>query len=158
MKLVKLIFGLCLGWGAFSSALANETVVTIQMKDGAIVQYNMNEYGKISFDDDNLLIKEDAQAETNPYALSSIQRVTFTNPTDLIDAKSGAVSVFPNPTTDNVYVADAKDGETVEVISFVGSLVKKTTYSSKIGVSLKELPAGFYILRMGNQSYKISKR
>lgn len=158
MRLPKLIFGLCLGWWALASSWANQTVVTIQMKDGSIVQYDMDESGKISFDDDNLMIAETSLKAASAYALSAVQRVTFSNPTDLIDVKSGELSVFPNPTTDNVYVAKAKEGDEVEILSYVGSVVKKTVYSAQIGVSMKELPVGFYIVRLNGQSYKISKR
>ncbi|MBR5973135.1 MAG: T9SS type A sorting domain-containing protein [Paludibacteraceae bacterium] len=132
--------------------------VSILDKNGAITTYQMAQSGKIFFENDYLMIKETSNSNTKTYLLSNIKKVFFGEFSDIDDVNGTQVSIFPNPTTDNVYIAYAKEGDKTEIFTWNGILLAEKSYSIGNGVSLSEFPIGLYIIRINGQSFKISKK
>ena len=63
----------------------------------------------------------------------------------------GIIDVYPNPAKDEVNVQGMTEQSTIQLIGFDGRVIHKTT--SSIGttrISLANLPAGLYIVRVQN--------
>lgn len=151
-------------WGAAVAlffaigGLQAQNTVVILNKEGAITQYSLQEEGKMYFENDNLMIKATSSDPATSFPLANIKKVSFMETSDVNDVLVSSLNVFPNPTADYVYVAYAKEGDKVEVLSWNGVLLSQQNYSENEGVSLKNFPAGLYIVRLNGQSYKITKK
>lgn len=76
-------------------------------------------------------------------------------------ARQSALSVYPNPATDIVYVkAGQHKVESVQVYSTTGALVKTASKVENGAVNVASLPAGVYILKINGeaQSVKLIKK
>ena len=76
-----------------------------------------------------------------------------------IDA-SKAVKVYPNPATDVVTVENVDNIDAVEIYNLAGAAVKAdaTIEGSKATLSVDNLPAGAYILKVNKQVVKLIKK
>jgi len=61
--------------------------------------------------------------------------------------------VYPNPTSDIVTIENLKPNSVLELIDNSGKIVKKLSNdkSAKTEISIKNIPAGVYYLRIDNQ-------
>lgn len=133
--------------------------VSVLDKNGVITTYQLAQTGKMFFDNDYLMIKENSNSNAKPCLLANVKKIFFGTYSDIDDVNGGTqVSIFPNPTTDNVYIAYAKEGDKTEIFTWNGILLAEKSYSLGNGVSLSEFPMGLYILRINGQSFKISKK
>jgi|GEM_PF-4738299 len=142
------------------SANANNYVSIIK-KDGTIKQFEIQEDGKLFFEGNDMVVSESASVAENKIDLAEIEKVLFPKcaGTGLADdLTTESISVFPNPTTDLVYISDTQDGSKVEIISWNGMLLNVQNYSVGRGVSLKEYPTGLYTLRVDGRTFKIYKK
>lgn len=69
-------------------------------------------------------------------------------PVSVNDASvSQPVTLYPNPTTSNVHIANLKPGATIEVVGILGTLRRiERTNSPWFSVLLSDLPAGTYLV------------
>jgi hypothetical protein len=108
-----------------------------------------------------MVVSESASVAENKIDLAEIEKILFPKSagTGLADdLTTESISVFPNPTTDLVYISDTQDGSKVEIISWNGMLLNVQNYSVGRGVSLKEYPTGLYTLRVECRTFKIYKK
>ncbi len=145
---------------SLSVSLCDAHTIIVMDNSGQITQYPIDESGKLRFLDDNIIIKSNVNAGEVTLPLASIKKISFGSDTDVndVDNASSALSVYPNPTSDYVYVSYAEEGDDVEVYSWNGMLLGVQKYSDRTGVSLKSFPTGLYIVRLNGQSYKINKK
>ena len=77
-----------------------------------------------------------------------------------ISSKDGHVTVYPNPTTDKLYIkGDGQVVYTIEIINMLGAVVLREETSNGV-VSLASLEAGIYMLHVygsDGQVYLVSK-
>ena len=144
------------------SANANNYVSIIK-KDGTVKQFEIQEDGKLFFEGNDMVVSESASVAENKIDLAEIEKVLFNKKCDAgtgsaDDLTTESISVFPNPTTDLVYISDTQDGSKVEIISWNGMLLNVQNYSVGRGVSLKEYPTGLYTLRVDGRTFKIYKK
>ncbi len=161
MKLIRKITSITIALLFCCGAVLNAQSVYVVNNSGAITSYSLSQEGKLYFENDNLMIITNANSAAQAIPLANIKKVTFNNTSDVYDVydvNGSEISIFPNPTTDNVYIAYAKDGDKTEIYTWNGILLSTKSYSIGNGVSLSEFPVGLYILRINGQSYKISKK
>lgn len=153
------------------SANANNYVSIIK-KDGTVKQFEIQEDGKLFFEGNDMVVSESASVAENKIGLAEIEKVLFkksdagtgsaddssADGSSADDLTTESISVFPNPTTDLVYISDTQDGSKVEIISWNGMLLNVQNYSVGRGVSLKEYPTGLYTLRVDGRTFKIYKK
>lgn len=65
------------------------------------------------------------------------------------------LQVYPNPTTNEIRISDLPFGESVEVYDLQGTRILS---SMKSIVNISHLPAGIYIVRVGNKVTKVVKK
>lgn len=130
------------------------------INDGTFtIKIDANDTGKIRIDSLEVLAPETDFMSKMIYVLqsddSSVERV--------IDYNDNGITVYPNPTTDIVYVAGSLIDE-VRVISLTGGQISTSCFNgeNKVSVDLSGLPTGAYMLlvktRTGNSMAKVLKR
>lgn len=66
------------------------------------------------------------------------------------------IILFPNPTKDKLTIKNSDKETKVEVINYLGQIVKETELENS-EIDVKELPEGIYFLRVNNLTYKFIK-
>lgn len=71
-----------------------------------------------------------------------------------------AVSVYPNPTNDKVYIDSESEVESIELITLNGQLVQQIRKPSAMGktYTVENLPKGFYIIRVNTENQSESRK
>ena len=68
-----------------------------------------------------------------------------------------AVSVYPNPASEYVYITEVEDGTPITLWDMSGKIVLQSIISSDEPVSVSHLPQGTYILQVAGTTMKIIK-
>lgn len=161
-NLIKGVVYAFLGSLAVGISANASNYVSIIKKDGTIKQFEIQEDGKLFFEGNDMVVSESTSATENKIGLAEIEKVLFKKSdagTGLADdLTTESISVFPNPTTNFVYISDTQDGSMVEIFSWNGMLLNVQKYSVGRGVSLKEYPTGLYTLRVDGRTFKIYKK
>lgn len=139
-----------------------QTEVQIRLKDAdAVKQHVVENKGMLFFIDDRLYIAQKASSAPVIYDLNSIRSVRFvqsSSDNEEFFADGGAPFLYPNPATDNVYVANVYDSQMVDVFSVDGALVLRQKYVPEAGLSVAALPNGLYFVKLGSQTFKLEKK
>ncbi len=161
-NLIKGVVYAFLGSLAVGISANASNYVSIIKKDGTVKQFEIQEDGKLFFEGNDMVVSESASVAENKIDLAEIEKVLFNKSgagTGLADdLTTESISVFPNPTTNFVYISDTQDGSMVEIFSWNGMLLNVQKYSVERGVSLKEYPTGLYTLRVDGRTFKIYKK
>ena len=73
--------------------------------------------------------------------------------TEGVGEQKGVVTLYPNPVSDKLTIEAQEAIESVEVYNLVGALViSKKDQTNKVELSVSDLPAGTYFIRMTTQS------
>ncbi len=155
-KLTVIAVTIMLFWGY--SASATNVVSVIRKSTGEISFFELDDSGKLYFSDDDMMIQTSASSSPKSITLSDIAKVTFKEETSVNDILADGQSVYPNPTSDYVYISYVKEGARIDVYAWNGMLLKSDSYSQVNGVSLVELPVGMYVIRVDGRSFKIVKK
>ncbi|MFA6873482.1 MAG: T9SS type A sorting domain-containing protein [Bacteroidaceae bacterium] len=112
---------------------------------------------KISFIDGNLVILN-TNAVAQSYAISTISKLYFANPTTSINSIDAAqsISISPNPCADILTITGAKSGEIV-LISIDGKVQLRKSYQAGNSLDLSMLSSGFYLLNINGRILKLRK-
>ena len=129
----------------------------IWQKDGSKVSFNLDEQPKTTFTADNLVIT--TATSTLNYPLEKIQRYTYEGGTlSVHDVKTEGVVISHEG--DNIIVKGLAIGKTVAVYRMDGTqpLTKRSDNSNRVMLSLGSLPAGVYMIKVNEITYKFLKR
>lgn len=74
----------------------------------------------------------------------------YLTPVREIKSKNYEVKIYPNPAKDQLFVDGIQDKSLIEVYSMNGSLLKQTTLSNSDFISIMELPAATYVIKIRN--------
>ena len=61
------------------------------------------------------------------------------------------VSLYPNPANDKLFLEGLEEESEISIYNAMGMKVKTTTLQGDAEINISELPAGLYLLRIGNQ-------
>ena len=76
-----------------------------------------------------------------------------------MSSKSGKVQVYPNPVTDKMIIStENNDTETFSIVNLLGQNVQTGQLNGQKEVSVNELSAGTYFLKVGAETIKFVKR
>lgn len=104
-------------------------------------------------------VKVYKRTSVQPYRLESVFEVI--NPTSGISDQPNTklkVSLFPNPAFDRLNFKSEKPIEAVEIYDLTGALVFKQEACKLESISIKELAAGTYLVKLMNQQDSVFKR
>lgn len=76
--------------------------------------------------------------------------------------QAGDVRIYPNPASNMIYISNISGIDKVEIFSVVGNMVKSVeefpNSRGQAGISVSELPAGMYIIRISGASKDTTSR
>lgn len=122
--------------------ISAQSVLNILEKKGNVTSFSFSEKPKITYTPTDLVINTTTTSIEFP--LSSLSKLTFSDS----DVSDGIESVIVN----------SGDDKSVEVFNTHGQLVKRYKKNATSAISFDNLPAGLYIIKTKNKSYKISKK
>jgi hypothetical protein len=77
---------------------------------------------------------------------------------DELEGVNNNIKLYPNPTSDILYIDGIQENEVIDIYDLSGRLVKSTNSQAGInGISIVDLPQGTYIVKIGGERYKIQK-
>ena len=127
-------------------------------KDGTRIYEENNDYqvsfgvftfptvGKYTIEMTNDIIESDENYLAKviaPYNVSSTTSIEGDN-------KSFAISIYPNPVADQLYIQSAESDMSVSIFDLNGRIVLQTNYSAE-GINVSSLPNGTYLLKALNK-------
>lgn len=68
------------------------------------------------------------------------------------------VVVYPNPTTDYIIIAGVDSEAKAEIFSLTGQKIKETTFTNEVTLSLNDVYAGVYLVKISNESSTITRK
>lgn len=131
--------------------------LVIWQKDGSKVSYNLDEQPKTTFTTEDLVIT--TTTITINYPLAKIQRYTYEGGSlSIRDVKADGISISYEG--DNIIVKGLTMGKSVVVYSVDGKqlVAKRSDGSDRLILSLAKLPAGVYMIKADEITYKFLKR
>lgn len=140
----------------YCSKLSAQRLV-IWQKDGTKVSYDLDEQPKTTFTTEDLVITTTATIINFP--LSNIQRYTYEGGAlSVKDIKADGISI--SHVGDNVIVKGLTNGKSVTVYTIDGKqlMTKRSDGSNILTLSLANLPAGVYMIKADEITYKFLKR
>lgn len=147
-------------FGTASLANAN-TDVTVVSKDGSQNKISVAESGFIYFQNNNMVVvASTATTESSTFAIPTIQKVLFEEGSGVVNVLSaGQTVLYPTMATSEVCLANAPEGlNRIQVYNYAGALVLDEAYVAGQTISIASLPAGAYILKAGNSTFKFEKK
>jgi hypothetical protein len=68
------------------------------------------------------------------------------------------VLVYPNPTTDYIMISGIDSEAKAEVFSITGQKIKEVKFTNEITLSLSDVTAGVYLVKISNKNSSITKK
>ncbi len=140
----------------YSGTLSAQRLV-IWQKNGTKVSFDLDEQPKTTFTTEDLVIT--TATATISYPLGKIQRYTYeSGEVNVRDVKSKGICIWHDG--DNIIIKGLPKGKSVTVYSIDGKqlLTKPSAGSERLTLSLSDLPAGAYVVKADEITYKFSKR
>ena len=72
--------------------------------------------------------------------------------------EASKVVVYPNPTTDYIVIAGIESEAKAEVFSITGQKIKEAKFTNEITLSLSDVTAGVYLVKISNENSTIIKK
>lgn len=150
MKIKNLLATLLLM--ASTSMMADDLQYLTISYNGSEESHSLPVVQRISFEDDYLVVTMTSGGRYS-YPLSIVEKITFTETATAIEALPEAAKGLEYKDGK----LDIKGNGMLCVYSSSGSLVSIANVKEGANVSLNGLPAGVYIVRMGDKTIKIKK-
>ena len=142
---------------AISSIGLAQTTVTLKFQDSSTQEIEVSESGKIYFSDDYMFI-DDGTALPYSFAVSNIRNMKFSKVLGITDIVTETYKVYPNPAHNELYVSGNEFGPfRYFLYSIDGRLLLDGEIQNNEHIHLGSIPAGLYILKINNTSFKINK-
>jgi hypothetical protein len=77
--------------------------------------------------------------------------------TGLSNAQANAISIYPNPVKNVLYINGLEGSATVQVVSLVGNVLINTVVDNG-SIDVSKLPQGIYVVKINGQLFKVSKQ
>ena len=161
MKKRRLLF-LSLLLYAIGIVAQEPTHLSIVPLEGEEKQLAINHIGKITFFDDVVFLwdKNGDLLGTTPVA--QIDKIVFTGgdqPASLDNVATPAIQVFPNPSSDILFIRGLVGEQVVRVYSLQGQLMQSAaTVSGEAQLQVNTLQSGTYLLQVGSAVVKFIKK
>lgn len=153
----KVFLASILLFGAMAAAKA-DNAMTLSLYDGNTATWAVPAVRTLTFASGQMSINLADGTQQN-IDVASVRKITFNTGGDDAVTKIAAnksVTVYPNPTTDFLHVSNADASEKVTVIGLDGRVWLTGAASESLFVG--DLPAGFYIAKVGNTTVKFRKQ
>jgi len=101
--------------------------------------------------------------DTEHYAATSdTVKINVVVKTGIDSERQSPISIYPNPTTDKFYISGIEGQTTIRISSLNGKLISEKKIASQEAISVRNLPAGTYLIAINNKEtmayYKLVKK
>lgn len=138
-----------------------QSILIIKKADNTQQAYNLSDIQKLTFSDTNLVVNV-IDGTTPTLAKSEVKSIVFNNENSGIGedlADETKVIVFPNPSSDFIYVETNKEeASEITIYNTQGQLVIRAKMPSGYPINISSLVAGVYVLKVENQTIKLLKK
>lgn len=143
------------------SGVQAQNSLTFHQTEGNDQTVALSEIGKITFSDGNMILSDKTGAITT-YLISDIENITFeATKTPASDIKSevvsGELSIYPNPTSDIIYLKGLETLSQITIYTVEGRAVMNSQVLPDENINIASLPKGLYLLRVNNKTTKFNK-
>ena len=146
----------------FTHTVYSQDKVYVDLKSGHTYETEIVSVQKFTVLNQNLLIGFNSTGNAQNFDLPEIRRIRFSasvvNNIEEAEIISGVI-LYPSQTRDYVYFKNI-EGENllVEIYSLTGlKVLSETIYDLSLGIDVKSLPQGLYILKIGDNVLKFKK-
>ncbi len=158
----KILFStlICLfAWFQAQASDSNEMIVI--STDNSQTAYVISNIEKITFNS-GVMTVHSTNADSN-HDLLTTRKIVFS----LVDTsdknankESSNIKVYPNPVVSTIYINGIPENEALSIYSIKGEkfAVNKNPYEGTTSINVSNLPTGIYILQIGTQSVKFTKK
>ena len=161
--LLLITFGLIVGcFNVWGEGLAAK--ITVETNDHAQQTIDVYESGKMYFSDDFLVIEqsENAESRQNPFKinLKDVTKLLFSDKglSKTNDAYVSSFDLFPNPAKEFISVRTPfEEDSSYTILNMKGEVVKSGKISNRGTIDVTSLPAGMYLMNIGNMYIKFNK-
>jgi hypothetical protein len=78
-------------------------------------------------------------------------KLTVTPATVILSAKADAISVYPNPASDYIYISNLQEKTVVCIFNLLGKLVKNSIVNESVKIQVNDLPSGVYLIKLSGK-------
>ena len=159
MKKALFLFAILLAMPLLANAQNNTKQLVVWLVNGQKVYHDLSDEPETSFSDGRLWLETNKVSVS--YPLTDVLRYTFEGklgPTSITTIRPGELSFSQGD--DMMKFDGLAEGTRLELYSVDGKLlgVQQTHEGESSIVSLKGMPSGTYIVKVGEATYKIQKR
>lgn len=140
--------------------LRAQNSIFIKLNNGTQNSVVLSSLNKITFSSANMFLNLN-NATTNSFAISDINKITFGLSAGINDVENESkLSVFPNPASDFIKIKNLPAEESmITVYRIDGAIVMQRSLSfASPSIDISGLSTGLYLIRIGNQTLKFTKR
>lgn len=156
MKRLLLLMLLAVSWIAMQADQVQTLIV--QLKNGSQTAFFLKDKPQVKFEGGNL--KVTSTVGDTSFALSDVLRFTYTtkDPTGIDETVTAPTGV--NFQGDMLVISQLKANSDVSIYAVDGKQLRQLTapHSGTYRLNLSELPAGLYLVKADNVTYKIVKQ
>lgn len=122
-----------------------------------------NSYGDISLYRKNTVTQPNATftiGEWDSYGVNYCQNLGTLSASDVILAGND-IKIYPNPAYDNIFVSGkAENVKSAQILDFSGKLMysEQNPFKNKKNISVQDLSAGVYLLKLDDKAYQFIKK
>jgi hypothetical protein len=158
MKLKLTLFACLIALSVVAWAQTTPKLV-VWLKSGEKVYFDLDEEPRTTFNNGLLIISTNSKALETSYQLDKVQRYTHEGvSTDIAETASRDLVVAQS--NDALTLKNVPNGTPVQLYDPAGRLLETKTGNgaSTIQFSLASRPSGVYLVKINDQTFKISKR
>ena len=156
MKRTTLI--LILAAGCLFTAKADDRLLHIEQANGQLLSIDLNDRPRTTYSDGNLIITSDKATVTLP--LESVKRYYYETVSKTAIGSVKAMKATLSKDGEAIALNNLKPGTGIVVYNVAGQAVRRINAGSRsnLVVSVADMPAGVYLIKVNDTTYKITKR
>ena len=133
--------------------------VTIYLNDGTEPTYDMQSSSYMYFEEGvKLVITESNDGMSSvSYPLADIRKITCEEVVGTLENTTIGVSLYPNPTHDELQIRNVTGNQVVNIYALDGRLLKSFQVSGSQSVDISDLPSGMYLVNISYSTFKMMK-
>lgn len=139
------------------AAQADDRVLKVWQSDGQVLTISLADEPRTTYSDGNLIITSSKTSVTLP--LEKVRRYTYESAASGIDETKTVRAAFSRD-GETLTLTGLKPGTAVLLYNVAGQLLRTLDSGTqpKVVVSVSNLPAGVYVVKANDVTYKITKR
>ena len=139
------------------AAQADDRVLKVWQADGQVLTISLADEPRTTYSDGNLIITSSKSSVTLP--LEKVRRYTYESAASGIDEAKAVRATFSRD-GETLTLTGLKPGTSIYLYNVAGQLLRTIDSGTqpKVVVSVSHLPAGVYVVKANDVTYKITKR